>query len=160
MNPPYESIPAFLDHYRSLKDRHPGLSACFLLPAWQHRPWWKKAEQDWDKVTVWRKGSRLFDWPTPNGRSPTPRGTPWPVGLFYDPPRENSPLPQALLTAKQQGVSLSLRYRGRVGDVTGTILVDTGDSHAAFILNSVSAAGSQLNQSPLPYRCEGDSSYL
>jgi hypothetical protein len=89
INPPYEQIDAFVEHYLHLKTQNPSLGAVLLLPRWHATGWWQKV-QNLEKLTVFRKGYRLFTQPAENGRRRC-GPIPWPVHAFIDRPDRPAP---------------------------------------------------------------------
>ena len=133
INPPFDRAGKFVKHYLHLKRQYPKLSACFCLPCWNYMSktsWYQELRQQTTCIQKFAPHDRVFNWATPNGRAEATLGIPWPVNILYDAPAPDSPLPAHLCT--HTSCHLSLMYSGRIGDISGTILVDTGAS-ATFV---------------------------
>ena len=136
INPPYENAGAFIAHYKSLKRRWPNTSACIMVPKWEKASWWPLLE-DMQLIKEYHKYSLLFTAPTnKEGRKSMP-GTPWPVQVYYDPPKGTARL-------HQTGSKLTFTYDVKVAKQPATLMLDTGASH-----NFVSKAFADRHRMPI-----------
>lgn len=87
-NPPIAVAADFLTHYFQCKSQAPyTTSAVFILPIWPAAPW-TALLSDLTLVHRFPHNSKLFSKPDSPG-SPTRMQvgpTPWPIGVYYDPP--------------------------------------------------------------------------
>ena len=87
-NPPIVVAADFLTHYFQCKSQAPyTTSAVFILPIWPAAPW-TALLSDLTLVHRFPHNSKLFSKPDSPG-SPTRMQvgpTPWPIGVYYDPP--------------------------------------------------------------------------
>ncbi|KAK9800185.1 hypothetical protein WJX73_005436 [Symbiochloris irregularis] len=98
-NFPYARADEFLTHYLGEKAKDPTLAGMFVLPKWTGTTWWSKV-QHMQQVRQHAAGERIFTAPPQGARNKERRNlgpTPWPVCVFWDPPRENGPPPKAKL---------------------------------------------------------------
>ena len=121
LNPPFNRIDEFLDHYLVCKSRSPRTtSACLVLPDWQ-APWRDKVA-NMKIVKQFPKGSLLFD--QPKGKDRKRMGpTPWGVTIYYDAPVQET-VYAASATALQSG--LRMRFEAKLNGHKVVALVDTG----------------------------------
>jgi hypothetical protein len=132
INPPYEQIDAFVEHYLHLKTQNPSLGAVLLLPRWHETNWWQKVQQ-LEKLTVFRKGYRLFTQPSENGRRRC-GPIPWPVHAFID--RPDRPTPRLFaVTETELLFQIPCTISGVKTDaaIAGTALLDSGATPAALV---------------------------
>ena len=91
-NFPYQRAEQFLDHYLEEKTRDPRNAGMFVLPKWTSATWWSKV-QHMEIVKEHPQGERLFTAPPKEQYSKERLDlgpSPWPVCVFWDPPREES----------------------------------------------------------------------
>ncbi|KAI8468977.1 MAG: hypothetical protein J3K34DRAFT_386076, partial [Monoraphidium minutum] len=133
MNPPYKHIRAFLQHYRACRDRAPDTTGgCFLLP--QRVAPWRALLSGMQLLKQYPRGYHLFEAPSPRpGESAAESAvrhklgaTPWPVQLWYDPPRA------AVRCNSLSAAGLTMLFSGMAGSASARVLVDTGAS-ASFV---------------------------
>ena len=63
MNPPFDNISKFLDHYFAVKDKDPSTSGVFVLPDWTTAPWFPVVRDKMQLLQRYPKGSFLFSRP-------------------------------------------------------------------------------------------------
>ena len=88
MNPPFQRVEQFLDHYLECKRLEPKTtSGMFVVPKWTASPWWAKVAK-MQLVKEYGAGYFLFTAPneTPGLARKSLGHTRWPVAVFWDPP--------------------------------------------------------------------------
>ena len=84
INPPFNNLKAFLDHYLACKARSPSnTSACIVLPDWDGTDW-NELVRHMKLIRGYKEGTELF-WDSDGKLMP---GTPWGIRVYYDPPRK------------------------------------------------------------------------
>ena len=144
-NFPYQRLDKFLDRYLEEKQRDPTNSGMFVLPKWTSTSWWSKVEH-MDLVREHPAGEQLFTAPPEDGRSMERRRlgpTPWPVCVFWDPPRVDVP------------PKTSLEDDPRVEPVQ-LDAADDPDSNQATAAAASGAAEEQTQEGPLSKDPHGD----
>jgi len=120
LNPPFNQIDEFLDHYMVCKRRAPDTSTCLVLPDWQ-APWRAKVSH-MKVVKKFPAGSYLFDQPV-NGVRKRMGPTPWGVSVYYDPPVMNHVY---AASAAARATGLTMRFIAMLNGRSVVALVDTG----------------------------------
>lgn len=145
LNPPYNNIEAFLQHYEECKRRAPTTtSGVFVLPRWAKASWYRRTDS-FRLVRRYSKGTQLFTRVDPNDSSNRIEygPIPWDVEVWYDCPelpvradrhsqskggrRTTEPELSTIASVTSRGSSLLVAY----ADVNGTrakVLVDSGAS--------------------------------
>ena len=120
INPPFNQVPEFVDHYLECKTKDPrGTSACILVPNWPGP--WRQRLKHMELLHVYPKGTRLFTAPNPDGTRRELPGIPWSVHVYYDRPDATM-----LLTERQTGNNPVMCFDGQLSGVPARILIDTG----------------------------------
>lgn len=87
MNPPFNNMQAFLEHYLACKSRSPSnTSACIVVPVNPKAEWWPLLSQ-MTQIRVWKEGTQLFTLPGWKVGQPRRIMRPchFPVAVFHDP---------------------------------------------------------------------------
>jgi hypothetical protein len=114
INPPFNSLKQFIGHYKQRKTELPGLSACIVVPGWISEN--SELVQGMTVLASFDKGTRLFYKINKKGQRELMPGTPWPVTVWYDPPRKYA------LKIGQNG--LSMIFDAIIAGAKGTATVD------------------------------------
>ena len=131
LNAPFKQLCSFISHYRSCKDKAPGsTSALIVVPTMQNHPV-SKLVHGMQKVAEYPVGTNLFSTVHADGTSsPLQLGIPWPIAVYYDPPRT---LKQTYVASQprhrdssRDGVEVKCKASG--ADAKGTL--DCGASHS------------------------------
>ena len=88
LNAPFNSLKHFINHYRQQKALLPGLSACIVTPDWIGDN--STLVQGMTKLATFSKGTRLFYQAHRTGSRQLMPGIPWPVTVWYDPPKQGT----------------------------------------------------------------------
>lgn len=114
INPPFNSLKESIKHYRQQKTDLPGLSACIVVPGWITEN--SQLVQGMTAIASFGTGIRLFYKINKQGQRELMPGTPWPVTVWYDPPRKYA--------LKLGGSSRSMRFDAIIAGAKGTATVD------------------------------------
>ena len=134
MNPPFNRIKPFLEHYWATKAAAPGTSGVFILPDWSTATWHDDVSRNCQLLRTFPTGTYMFS--RPKRTSPTqresPGPTPWPVNVWYNPPEQPSQSStttqlSSIISVTQQNTQL-LTIPGTFQDLKLELLVDSGAS--------------------------------
>lgn len=132
MNPPYDMLDQFVDHWFKLRAQSPNTGCILLLPEWAEKEWWQKVN-GLEQICVYPKGSHLFHQPTRGGGRRRCGPLPWKVIAFIDRP-EQAPKPKLLALGDSDLLfQLPCKVAGAKSTSAGTAMLDSGASAAAVL---------------------------
>jgi len=133
LNAPFNDLCSFVRHYKDCKNRAPGsTSALIVVPVKSKHPV-NELLTGMQKIVQYPKGTQLFTGVNADGsRYEFSHGIPWPVAVYYDPPRTLKPAhalkgrqaDDRAVTNTESGV-IDCKICGSKGKAT----LDSGASH-------------------------------
>lgn len=158
LNAPFDGLYSFVSHYKRCKDKAPAsTSALIVVPVMPKHPV-NQLLTGMQKLVQYPVGTQLFTGVNADGsRYEFSHGIPWPVAVYYDPPRTLKPAYVAAATPRGQpaqqgdtsgaitnaeGVVIDCKICGTKGKAT----LDSGASHS--FLSAAFAQREQVHVKP------------
>ena len=148
LNAPFKQLCSFISHYKDCKDKAAGsTTALIVVPVMPNHPV-NRLLHGMQKIAEYPVGTCLYSSRNEDGTvSPLQEGVPWPMAVYYDPPRT---LKQTYVTSQSSrelrdstdGVVVKCKLSG--AEAKGTL--DCGASHC--FLRTAFANEHQLHVSP------------
>ena len=145
MNAPFSMLGAFIAAYVERKRLDPSTCGCILVPKWAGP--WRKLMRGMQLVAEYPVGTVLFDKPCGEDARCELPGVPWPVQVFWDPPRKKPKFGSAGEVA-----GLTMCFAAELGKhhkrMQATLLADSGASHGFVPQRVVDALQLPVRRSP------------